>query len=338
MIKLFDVPKCTINLSHFDNILHDKVVRQFEQKFANYVGARHACSFNSASSAIFLALRMIADSCPAMLEKKIQVPSTIPPVVPNTIINAGYELEFNNNVQWIGNHYTLANFGSFRIIDSAQAVYRETFKQHMPQDLMVFSFYPTKPVGGIDGGMIVSDDSSKIEYLRKMSMNGTDQAINSWERSLTSIGWKMYMNSAQAQVACYQLELLDERQHLLDRIRSKYRTAFEDSRFDRYGTIIATEKQNGYHLYRIAVANNDHFISKAKADGICCGIHYRALHNHPTYSKYAGSGVSGQFTISNMVHMHSASIPFHAGLEDEDIVKVINFVKTYRDKYGPPED
>ena len=31
---------------------------------------------------------------------------------------------------------------------------------------MFFSFYPTKPVGSSDGGIIVSNDKAKIDYLK----------------------------------------------------------------------------------------------------------------------------------------------------------------------------
>ena len=30
-----------------------------------------------------------------------------------------------------------------------------------PVDIMIFSFYPTKPVGGMDGGMVVSNDKKR---------------------------------------------------------------------------------------------------------------------------------------------------------------------------------
>ena len=49
MIKLFHINNYDINTSRFSNLLHDDVVNEFEQNFANYVGAKYACSINSAT-------------------------------------------------------------------------------------------------------------------------------------------------------------------------------------------------------------------------------------------------------------------------------------------------
>ena len=70
---------------------------------------------------------------------------------------------------------------------------------------MIFSFYPTKPVGGIDGGMIVSDDKDKIIYFKEAVFNGMSYETNNWERKIKFPGWKMYLNSFQAYVGASQL-------------------------------------------------------------------------------------------------------------------------------------
>jgi len=64
MIQLFNVPRGIIDLSHYDNLLYGCLVKRFEATVADYVSARHTCSFNSASSAIFLILRMVAENWP----------------------------------------------------------------------------------------------------------------------------------------------------------------------------------------------------------------------------------------------------------------------------------
>ena len=56
MIQLFNINTHIIDTSEFSNLLHDEVVIEFEKKFAHYVGARYACSVNSATNAIFLSL------------------------------------------------------------------------------------------------------------------------------------------------------------------------------------------------------------------------------------------------------------------------------------------
>ena len=54
MIQLFNINTHIIDTSEFSNLLHDDVVIELENKFASYVGAKYACSVNSATNAIFL--------------------------------------------------------------------------------------------------------------------------------------------------------------------------------------------------------------------------------------------------------------------------------------------
>ena len=56
MIQLFHINNHIIDTSEFSNLLHDDIVSEFENKFAQYVGAKYACSVNSATNAIFLSM------------------------------------------------------------------------------------------------------------------------------------------------------------------------------------------------------------------------------------------------------------------------------------------
>ena len=159
MINLFNINNHIIDTSKYSNLLHDGIVTEFEKTIADYVGAKYAVSFSSATNAIFLAL----------LNKKtiITVPSMIPPVVLNAIITSGNSHNFRDDVNWVGDSYILHDFGNYKIVDSAQKVEENQFKKECnDNDLMVFSFYPTKPIGSCDGGMIVSNDLDKIIELR----------------------------------------------------------------------------------------------------------------------------------------------------------------------------
>jgi dTDP-4-amino-4,6-dideoxygalactose transaminase len=159
MINLFNINNYQINTSDYLNFLHDKKVTEFEEKIADYVGAKYAVSFNSATSAIFLLL----------LGKKInvKVPSILPPVVVNAIVTSGNQYEFYDDIEWVGDSYILHHFENYKVVDSAQKLEKDQFKKECnPDDLMIFSFYPTKPIGSCDGGMIVSDDLNKILHLK----------------------------------------------------------------------------------------------------------------------------------------------------------------------------
>ena len=184
MINLFHVNNHTINTVNYNNLLHDTIVTTFEDSVKDYVGAKYAVSFNSATSAIFLSL----------LNKNttVTVPSMIPPVVLNAIITSDNKYNFIDDVSWVGDSYVLHDFGDYKIVDSAQKLEKDQFINECNDgDLMVFSFYPTKPVGSSDGGMIVSNDLEKIKLLKELALNGMTSSHNNWERTIKFPGYKI---------------------------------------------------------------------------------------------------------------------------------------------------
>ena len=264
MIQLFNINTHTIDTSEFSNLLHDEVVIELENKFAQYVGAKYACSVNSATNAIFL----------SMLNKNtiVSIPSMIPPVVANAIITSGNEVRFHDDVDWVGHSYVLHEFEDYKIVDSAQKLEPNQFMQECnPNDLMMFSFYPTKPLGGSDGGMIVTDDYEKYKWFKSAVLNGMTYANNNWERGISFPGYKFYMSSIQAKIIMNNFENFDKK------IRSL------GSLVDIYNKELGYENTSN-HLYRIEVLDNEKFIKSMKRVGIICGIHYSALHQNSIYN------------------------------------------------------
>ncbi len=304
MIKLMHVNDYIIDTSKFRPLLNDKIVEEFEKKIANYVGAKYACSIHSATMAIFMCL---------MEEDKqvVTIPSIIPPVVPNAVLTSGHEIAYKDDVDWVGHSYVLHQFEDYKIIDSAQQLDKNQFKEQAnDNDLMIFSFYPTKPVGSIDGGMIVSNDKRKIDRLKILSRYGTNFEDNSWERKFVLPGWKMYMNSVQAYVALQNFNKLEQKMQRFDEIREQYNDAFGLDNTSR-------------HLYRMRVNNREEFISQLKDKGIQCGIHYRAVHDIDCYK----SEIESDLSLSQIESDVTVSIPLHEMLTDEEVSSVIKGVK-----------
>ena len=296
MINLFNINDYQIDTSKFSNLLHDKVVCEFEQAFAEYVGAKHACFANSASSLLFLSL--------LKYNTTIRLPSTIPPVVPNVVINTGNKIQFYNDINWVGGVYHLHD----NIFDSAQEVSKNQYGNYANDDaLVIFSFYPTKPVGGCDGGMIVSNNKDVIDWYRVMVLNGMNYSNNNWERKQIAAGYKMHGSSIQAYIAYENLKKLDHKNNRLDEIREHYN--------DKLGY-----NNTSRHLYRIRVANNSKFIDTMKQEGVACGVHYRHCHDKSFY------GFGDPLLVSERESEQTVSLPFHEKLSKSEINKVITNV------------
>ena len=296
MIKLFNINNYTIDTAKFDSFLNDPVVERLESEIASYVGAKYACSVHSATMAIFLCL----------LEQEktvIEIPTIMPPVVPNAILCSNHEIKYRDDTNWVGSAYVLHHFPDFKIIDSAQQLSKEQFKmQANDQDLMIFSFYPTKPVGSIDGGMIVSNDKDKIDRLRILSRYGMTIDKDSWKRKIILPGWKMYMNSVQAEIALKNFNKLEAKERSLEAVRKAYNDAFSLNNISS-------------HLYRIKVANRGPFMSSMQEAGIQCGIHYSTVHNIDCYKSESKVCLDKSIAESEQ----TVSIPFNEKLSNKQI-------------------
>ena len=299
-MKLFNINQYKIDTSKFSG-LHDEVVQEFEHEVASFVGAKYACGVNSATNAIFLSL----------LDKKqtVKIPSMIPPVVCNAILTSGNQLSFEDNVDWVGDSYILHKFGDYKIIDSAQKLEKDQYiNEANPEDLMIFSFYPTKPVGSFDGGMIVSNDKTKIDQFRIMTMNGSTFDKKSWKRKFEKVGYKCYLNAIQAYIGLQNLSILEEKYEKLDAIREHYNAYFGLN-------------NTSNHLYRISVDNRKQLLEASKEHGIELGIHYEAAHLNPLYK-------CDSMDLPNTITSHNktVSIPFNEKMSLNQASKVISFI------------
>ena len=177
---------------------------------------------------------------------------------------------------------------------------------------MVFSFYPTKPVGSCDGGMIVSNDLEKITRLKEMALNGMSYAHNNWERKIKFAGYKMYMNSIQCDIALKNFNLYEDKLARLSEIRNIYNEAFGLN-------------NTSNHLYRISVDSREKFIIKLKEHGVSTGIHYDAAHLNPVYKLD-----NTIYPLSEIAAKDTVSIPFHENLTFHEINLILRLIL---DKY-----
>jgi len=306
MIQLFNIESQKFDTKKYENLLHGTIVSDLESKIAEYVGAEYAVTLNSASSAIFLCL----------LNKNvtIDIPSMIPPVVLNAIINSGNKYNFTDNTKWIGDSYTLHDFGNYKIIDSAHKLHKNQFKLECNNnDLLIFSFYPTKPLSGLDGGIIVSNNKEYIDHIKCFSLNGTTLKLGSWDNIIKHPGYKMYMNSLQADYIMNNFNTYEEKISKLVDIRDIY---------NKYFSINNTSD----HLYRIQVKDRDALREILYNHKIMTGIHYKSLHNHHLYKQET----STQLLSSDNEEKSTLSIPFHENLSKKQINHIISIINEHK--------
>lgn len=234
---------------------------EFEKDLAEYVGSKYCITFNSCTSAIYLALLWEKEQG---LEK-VSIPDMTVPLVANAVMWSGLQFDLYDNTSWVGGTYKI--LGS-NVIDSAHELRKNCFLQYSEDSKVCFSFYPTKTIGTSDGGAIATNDEDFYNWARSVSVYGRNQKNyrqNYWDYDIERLGYKFHWNSLNAVIAHEQLKRLDETNAKRQAIVQKYNEAFSLNNTSDY-------------LYRLEVKNRDVFVKYMIDNGIECGVHFKPLH------------------------------------------------------------
>lgn len=178
-----------------------QIVDTFEKLIAEYAGSKYAVAVESCSAALFLSLEYTIEK-----DENVWIPKHTYPSVPNAIIHAGGHVKYftdeeNNN--WSG----VYELSPFEIWDGALR-----FKRNMYQGgLHCLSFHIKKllPIGR--GGMILTDDKEAYEHFKLARFDGR-HPIPLKKDNITTLGWNMYMEPANAARGIQLFELIKDKE------------------------------------------------------------------------------------------------------------------------------
>lgn len=165
------------------------MVGDFEQRVADWAGAKYGVATDSCTSAIFLSLqyrRFSGDYGGSFT--RVEIPKHTYVSVPCQIKYTGWLPKFVDD-DWIGEY----ELKPMNIWDSALR-----FKKGMYHGgLQCISFHIKKllPIGR--GGMVLTDDIDARDWLRKARFDGRNP-VPLLEDDFTMLGWNCYMTPEQA--------------------------------------------------------------------------------------------------------------------------------------------
>jgi dTDP-4-amino-4,6-dideoxygalactose transaminase len=267
---------------------------QFEKKFAEYVGAKHAIATNSCTAALHTALaaKGIGEG-----DEVITTPLTFAATA-NVIVHTGakpvfadidpfsYNIDANeiekkiteNTKAVIPVHFAgqacdmdkimeLADkYRLFVLEDAAHAIFTR-YKGKMVGsigDATAFSFYATKNLSTGEGGMLTTDDDVLADKAKIISLHGLSR--NAWTRyekggtwyyEVLFPGFKYNMTDIQASLGIHQLSKLEQMQSTREEYAWIYNKAFEDMKEITIPQVQAANR-HAWHLYVIRV--NEEFL------------------------------------------------------------------------------
>ena len=165
-----------------------KITDEFEQKLAEYTGAKYAVTLDNASNAIFLALYYENYVVGKVETDTITIPARTYPSVPCEIIHAGLKVKFEKvEGKTITGAYPLK--GS-NVWDSAL---RFTSDMYIKDSHMCISFTgPYKHFKLSKGGAILTDNHDAYLWFKRARYSGRREC-SYHDDYFDMIGWNFYM-------------------------------------------------------------------------------------------------------------------------------------------------
>lgn len=356
-----------------------KNVLSFEKEFAAYIGAEHAVSVANGTEGLVLALKALgigqgdevittpftffatAESIaqvgavpvfvdvkrdsfnmdPAKIEEKIT--DRTKAILPVHIFGTCADM---NSICAVAKKH-----GLFVIEDACQAAgasYKGK-KAGSMGDIGVFSFFPTKNLGGAgDGGMLVTHDESLAVRMKAYRMHGSGEngqrayndmhGIQEKVKADTSkdntvynplkyynylIGHNSRLDEIQAAILRVKLPRLDEWNDRRRALAKRYNDALEDVlTVPRY----KTDEGAIYHLYIVQSEERDKMTKKLGEKGIATGVYYPVpLHLQKAFGDLGYR--KGDLPVGEYLSERTFALPMFPEMTEEEQDYIIESVR-----------
>lgn len=326
-------------------------VKEFEEKFGNFIDSKYAIATSSGTTALHVALLScgIGDG-----DEVITTPFSFA-ATGNSILYTGakpvfadidsdtFNIDSNEieekitdktkaimPVQLYGQPSNMnpileiaKKHDLFVIEDAAQAhgaIYKDK-KVGNIGDMGCFSFYPTKNMTTSEGGMITTNNEELAKKARIFRAHGE---TNRYEHSV--LGYNFRMTDIAAAIGVAQLKKIDEFNN--KRIANAEYLTKELANIEEIATPkILDNIKHVYHQYTITVknGNRDEWVKYLNDNGVGTGIHYPI----PIYKQelYNSLGYDDNLKNTEKAANTVISLPIHPSLTKEEldtIVKTLN--------------
>ena len=351
-------------------LTNGKNTEKFEKSFSTYCKSKYATAVSNATSALHLSLLSLG------IKKgdEVIVPNITFLATANSILMAGATpvivdvnpQDHNIDVDSIKDSITkktkaiipvhmagksckiddivrLARKNNLFVIeDCAHAIGTKFKNRHVGTfgDVGCFSFYPTKNITTLEGGMIITN-SRKISENSKISRNhGITRTLNErysvgypWEYDVKEYGYNYRIDEMRSTLGISQLKRINK-------INSSRRKSFRyyNKLLSKIDGILLPDSQNlqenACHLYRIIIDKKQFGIDrntvfkKLVQKNIITSVHYKPLSLFTIFKKKAK--IYSSLENSLKIYEQILSLPFYTGIPRLEQDKVVNALKSIK--------
>ena len=324
-------------------LVQGEKVKEFEDRFKEYLGVKNAIAVNSGTAALHLALLSLG------LKKDDEV-----------ITSAFSFIASANSVKFCNGKVVFVDIGDDYNIDVSKIKEKisEKTKVIMPVHLYgnpcdmdeimkiakenklnvvedccqahgaeyknkkvgsigevgCFSFYASKNMTTGEGGMIVTNDDGIAEKCRLLRNHGSKKKYRH-----EVLGYNYRMMDLNAVIGIEQLKRLDE----FNNKRRENAEYYNKNLGNVVKPVVDRNKKHVFHQYTIRVKDRDEVIKKLEEKGIGYGVYY----DKPIYKQKVYSGEYEELENTERISKEVISLPVHPKLSKEDLDKVIEVLK-----------
>jgi len=188
-------------------------------------------------------------------------------------------------------------------------------------DAACFSLYPTKNLGALgDGGVMSTDDAALADRIGAIRQYGWKERYIS-----DSIGVNSRLDEIQAAILRVRLPYLDAANARRAEIAAAYDAALADTPIA--APVRRADAGHVYHQYVLRVPNRTALMARLRAEGVATAIHYPApVHLQPAYRGRTPMGPAGCAETARAAS-EVMSLPMFPELTDAQVAHVCGVLR-----------
>jgi len=345
---------------------------EFEGLFANVIGSKYAISVNSCTAALHLAMRVL-DIGPG---DEVIVPVLTFAATANAPIFCGakpvfadidektYNISPKSIIDKISEktkaiivvHYggqpcdmkeimEIAKDHKLPVVEDCAHTVGATYLKRKAGTIGTigcFSFYPTKILTTLEGGMFVTNNEDLFRRAKILREHGmTRSAVDresgaAWYYDVIDLGYNYRLNEVQAVLGTSQLKRLSD----INRLRVNAANQYSDRLKEIDGIITpfeAKDRTHSYHLYvirvlekKIGISRNKLFLELSEKK-IGLSVHYTPLHLLTFYKNLLHHSI-GDFPVAEQIYNEILSLPIFPTITEDQINQVVNEIKRAKER------
>ncbi len=332
-----------------------KFIEQFEQRFAEYCGVKHAIATNNGTTAIHLALDamgigagdevivptltyiasanaiMYAGATPVFVDSDpksltIDIESVKSAITKKTKAVMAVHL-YGHPANTIELNKICRENNILLIEDAAEAHGAKVSGKRVGGlgECATFSFFGNKIITTGEGGMVTTDNGELAAKLRLLRGQGMDPHKRYWH---PVIGYNYRMTNIAAAIGCAQMDRIDRAIAFRQKLAKQYDTAIKSANIDVTTPNTEPWAENVFWIYTallngLTADQRDRVRTDMDADGIETRPVFYPVHHMPPYRNAKVQ------TIVDAEHLAASGInlPTHEHVDDVAVQRIVGSLK-----------